>query len=95
MWNQENTQVGDNFISNRSPFNSENIGFAKTVSYKIVYCVNPEGESFHKYGICSFLTDGYVNWMGENIDSVLDFLNKDSYRKLTIEETKRLLDGKV
>ena len=87
----DNLKVGDYIISNRSPIGTQNLGFARTVSYKIVFQIPI--NNYATIGICNFLTDGFTRFNSFSMEDMCQYLNNaDDWRKLTEEEIIKLLD---
>lgn len=87
----DNLKVGDYIISNRSPIGTQNLAFARTVSYKIVFQVHI--NDCPTIGICNFLTDGFTRFNCFSIEDMCQYLNNsDDWRKLTEEEIIKLLE---
>ncbi len=85
QWKPEDIFGGLYIIRETSPFGSANLGFARTVTFKIGY--DNRNLKAH-YGKMNCLTDGWYNEIGNDKQSVADYLNADlnGYRKLTKAE---------
>jgi hypothetical protein len=68
----------------------ENVSYASTVSYKLGYINHRLVESKKRYGLISFLTDGWFLPVAENDQDICDYLNNlpegQKFRLLTKEE---------
>lgn len=88
----DNLKVGDCIISERF---KDNKSFGRTVSLKVVYLYGDLYNTDHHYGLCYFLTDGFVV-LYKSLQEICDYLNnfektKDTFRPLLENEIVNLL----
>ena len=65
----------------------------RTIAFKIIWDHGDETTTFeNRYGLCNFLTDGWLHFVGTKQDLV-DYLNKDErgFRQLTKPEVLRMI----
>lgn len=87
-WELDDIEAGLYVIKNTSPVGSDNLSFARTVIFKVIY----SNQSDVKYGLCNCLTDGWVRQIGTK-EQIVEELNSQDYRPLTKEEYIRVLNG--
>lgn len=88
-WVPKDIYAGLYIIKESSPFGDENLSYARTVIYKVIFSYDFQ----KKYGLCSCLTDGFCTSIADNIEEMVDYLNSDSigYRQLTKEEYIKII----
>jgi hypothetical protein len=94
IWTEDDIYAGLYIIKESSPFGSDNLSFARSVTYKIGFSYNPNDK---KYGLISCLTDGFYSAIADNRKEIADYLNNDvtgwGYRRLTKEEYLKLIES--
>ena len=92
-WTLKDIYPGLYIIKESSPFGSDNLSFARSVTYKIGYSF----DSPKRYGLISCLTDGFFGSIGNSLQEVADYLNDDKtgwgYRRLTKKEYIKLINN--
>lgn len=93
-WTENDIYAGLYIIKESSPFGSDNLSFARSVTYKIGFSYNPKDK---KYGLISCLTDGFYAPIANSRKEVADYLNNEvtglGYRRLTKEEYIKLIES--
>lgn len=96
IWLPKDIEAGLFIIRESSPKKSKDLGFAKTVVFKIGFVNVLENDiSVQKYCKISVLTDGFVAAIGNTKEEFANYLNDDKsgYRPLTKEEMIDLLNS--
>jgi len=89
IFTEKEIECGMFIIRNSSLKKSNDLSFARTVTFKIGF----SHESEKKYGICNFLTDGFYVGIAKDKKDLCEWLNNDEigYRPLTKDEVIEMI----
>ena len=97
IWKESDLISGLYIVRESSPKGSTDLGFKRTVCFKLGFCSQIETGLYGdkgSWGYISFLTDGWYCHLGSK-EAVLKVLNEDEYgfRPLTKEEYIELINS--
>ncbi len=92
IWEEKDIICGTYIIKETSPKGSDNLNFARTVTYKIGFDNNDKEKPVNKI---SCLTDGWVCPIAKDEKEFAEYLNNDEhgFRPLTKEEYLAMINS--
>ena len=91
---ESNLRIGTFIIKNNVSNPIMDVGFASTMAFKVVFVV---GQYEKQYGLCNFLTDGWVSLQAKTIGELAEQLNNDEYgyRYMTKDEVIQIIKSRT